>query len=154
MSPGGSCVVMVTGGQRCYCWASIKKNTQLYPSMMPTLKYCTMYSLANFRPSNNEILDKITRKSNKRNAVMAERLEHGRDEQKGQYGSLIWEIKPQIPDLIRMGSPSQPWSRFLGSPIHNTACSLLYTHYGHLWLRNILTKWVCHFLVFTFCVSK
>ncbi|KAF3853905.1 hypothetical protein F7725_014593 [Dissostichus mawsoni] len=92
--------------------------------MMPTLKYCTMDSLANFRLSNSEILDKITRKSNKRNAVIAERPEHRRDEQKGQYGSLIWEIKPQIPDLIRMGSPSQPWSRFLGSPIHNTACSL------------------------------
>ncbi|KAI9537341.1 hypothetical protein NQZ68_025197 [Dissostichus eleginoides] len=61
-----------------------------------------MDSLATFRRSNSEILDKITRKSNKRNAVIAERPEHRRDEQKGQYGSLIWEIKPQIPDLIRM----------------------------------------------------
>lgn len=47
--------------------------------------------------------------------MASERAEHGGEKQIGHYERLIWETKPQIPDLIRMGSPSQRWTSVLRS---------------------------------------
>jgi len=59
------------------------------------------------------------------------------DEQKGLCGCLISETKPQIPDLIRMGYPSQFWSRILvhcsfQSTVHRQLTCVACFHGRHL----------------------
>lgn len=71
-------------------------------------------------------MEKKKKKSNKRNAVMVcDRLVMNK---KATMERLIWETKLQIPDLIRMGSSTQPLDEIPGFlSLCNTVFSPAYT---------------------------
>lgn len=95
------------------------------------------------------------KKGNKGNSGMvSERAEHDWEEQTGHYERLVWETKPQIPDLIRMGSPLQAWTRVLLLPLYSSYY-LNYTLFMAEWYTWLSTysfitcpkwteKWICH----------